>query len=274
MKHSTIKIQEILKFLALVFIVYSVIILVFAWLYYRTESIGFFHRPTGVMEKISFEKAIYFSVVSFHTIGYGDIYPVSAAGRIILMCQSFLSMFFTAVFSGFLVYLAIRRPNDIIATKQAYIRHRSGNYFLSLRLGNKGRAIIDLKSKFEAWTIVNNSRIRAFRHEQELPDLERILYYDINLDYPENEKLKHALQDALHNKIRLHMKFSFIGNDIKSGEQVAYACYYDSTELAFGRTFMNVYSWDENGHRKDFRWKNFERIEELEEGKRKAFLQQ
>jgi hypothetical protein len=223
------------------------------------------------MEKITFEKAIYFSVVSFHTIGYGDIYPISATGRMILMCQSFLSMFFTAIFSGFLVYLAIRRPNDIIATKKTYIRFRNGKYTLSLRLGNKGRTIIDLKSKFEAWTIVNNSRVRIFRHEQELPDLEYILYYDIILDYPENEKLKQALQEALNNKMRLHMKFSFIGNDIKTGEQVAYARYYDSTELEFGQLFMNVYSWDVNGHRKDFRWKNFERIGAMGEEKIREF---
>jgi len=273
MKHSTIKTQEILRFLLLVLVVYAVIILVFAWMYYRTQSIGFFNRPAGVMEKINFEKAVYFSVVSFHTIGYGDIYPISATGRIILMCQSFLSMFFTAIFSGFLVYLAIRRPNDIIATKKTYIRYRNGKYFISLRVGNKGRTIIDLKSKFEAWTIVNNSRVRVFRHEQELPDLERIIYYDINLDYPENEKLRHGLQEALKNNIRLHMKFSFIGNDIKTGEQVAYARYYDSTEIAFGTIFMNVYSWDVNGHRKDFRWKNFERIGALEEGKKQEFIQ-
>ena len=40
--------------------------------------------------------------------------------------------------------------------------------------------------------------------------------------------------------------------------------YYDSNDLLYGTTFLNVYSWDTNGRRKDFRWKNFERIEEMD----------
>jgi hypothetical protein len=180
------------------------------------------------------------------------------------MIQSTISLFFTSIFSGFLVYFVIKRPQDVFTTKKVYIRFRKNHYYLSLRLGNKGRDIIDLKSKFEAWTIVNNSRIRAFRVEEELPDLEKILYYDINLDEPESQTLRMAIRDALLNSTLLHMKFSFIGNDIKTGEQVAYAKYYDSRQLSFGKIFLNVYSWDPNGRRKNFRWGNFERIEPME----------
>ena len=85
------------------------------------------------------------------------------------MVQSTLSLFFTAIFSGFLVYFVIKRPQDVFTTKKVYIRIRKDRYILSLRLGNKGRDIIDLKSKFEAWTIENNTRVRAFRYEEELP---------------------------------------------------------------------------------------------------------
>ena len=159
----------------------------------------------------------------------------------------------------------IRRPQDVFTTKKVYIRFRKGRYFLSLRLGNKGRDIIDLKSKFEAWTIEHNTRIRAFRLEEELPDLEKILYYDVDLDDPGKQDLRRALIDALKNGTLLHMKFSFIGNDIRNGDQVAYARYFDSGHLRFGTIFMNVYSWDINGRRKDFRWSNFEKIEPMEE---------
>jgi hypothetical protein len=166
----------------------------------------------------------------------------------------------------------IKRPQDVFTTEKVYIRFRKDHYFLSLRLGNKGRDIIDLKSKFEAWTIENNTRIRAFRLEEELPDLEKILYYDLNLDDPASRSLRKAICDALHNKTLLHMKFSFIGNDIKTGEQVAYAKYYDSRHLMFGKMFLNVYSWDPNGRRKNFRWGNFERIEPMEKNLADGFL--
>jgi hypothetical protein len=38
--------------------------------------------------------------------------------------------------------------------------------------------------------------------------------------------------------------------------------------------FLNVYSWDANGHRKDFRWKNFERIEPMEAALVDAFTEE
>ena len=260
----SIKTREFLRFCFLAFCCYALFILIFAYLYYVTDSIELTPYVNGPAEKPDFSQAIYFSIVSFHTIGFGDIHPMNNTGRTIVMIQSAISIFFTAMFSGLLVYYVIKRPNDIFSTKKLYIRRRNEEYWLSIRLGNKGRTIIDLDGKFEAWTIDNNSRVRAFQYARELPDLERILYYDINLGESANHKLKNALIEAHKGYYRLHMKLSVIGNDIKTGEQVAFAKYYDSTDLVFGKMFMNVYSWDSNGHRKDFQWKNFERIEPME----------
>ena len=103
------------------------------------------------------------------------------------------------------------------------------------------------------------------------PDLEKILYYDLDLDSDDNRSLRIAINDALLNGTLLHMKFSFIGNDMKTGEQVAFAKYYDSRHLSFGKMFLNVYSWDTNGRRKNFRWGNFERIEAMEKEKVAGF---
>jgi len=257
-----------------------VLIFGFAWIYYMTGSIEMtpystpYHYPgsQAPSDKINFEKAVYFSIVSFHTIGFGDIHPMTQLGRQIVMIQSTISLFFTSIFSGFLVYFVIKRPQDVFTTKKVYIRYRNERYVLSLRLGNKGRDIIDLQSKFEAWTIVSNTRVRAFRTEEELADLEKILYYDLDLDDPSSKGLRAAIVDAFVNGTLLHMKFSFIGNDIKTGEQVAFAKYYDSRHLSFGKMFMNVYSWDVNGRRKNFRWGNFECIEAMEPGLAEAFL--
>lgn len=266
------KTKEISAFLLSSVLFYILIILLFAWLYYSSDSIGF---VVAGMEnaKPNFEESVYFSSSSFNTIGFGDIHPISSTGRTLVMIQAFTSLFFVAIFSGFLVYLVIHRFSDIISTRNVYIRYRNHKYFLSIRIGNKSRTIIDLKSKFEAWTIVKNTRIRIFQYEEELPDLERILYFDIDLHRPDNQKLRSALIDALVNKTLLHMKFSFIGNDIRTGDQVAYARYFDSGHLRFGTMFMNVYSWDINGKRTDFRWKNFEKIEPMEEKTIAAFYE-
>jgi len=262
--HPSLKTKEIIAFLFSSVFLYILIILVFAWLYHSSNSIGF--NFSG-KEKIKpdFGESVYFSANSFHTIGYGDIHPISSTGRLLVMIESFTSLFFVAIFSGFLVFLVIHRYSNIISTRNVYIRYRNHKYFLSIRLGNKGRTIIDLKSKFEAWIIVNNSRVRVFQLEEELPDLERILYFDIDLHQPDNQKLRQALIDAMNNKTLLHMKFSFIGNDIRTGDQVAFAKYFDSGHLRFGTIFLNVYSWDIKGRRTDFRWRNFEKIGPMEQ---------
>lgn len=266
-----LKTRQILKFIFFSFVCYGIIILIFAWLYFTSGSIELTPYSKPFNEKIDFSKAIYFSIVSFHTIGFGDIHPITSLGRTLVMIQSILSLFFTSVFSGFLVFFIIRRPNDIFATKKIYIRFRNDKYWLSIRLGNKGRAIIDLKGKFEAWTIEHNSRIRAFQWSQELPDLERILYIDIPLD-EHHRKLQNVLQLAIREGKLIHMKFSVIGNDIKSGEQVAYTKYFSSVELDFGTIFQNVYSWDANGRRKDFIWKNFEKIDQMDRERKEGFM--
>jgi|GEM_PF-1639931 len=41
--------------------------------------------------------SIYFSIVTFSTVGYGDIYPVSLAARASAICEIFIAMFFSLV---------------------------------------------------------------------------------------------------------------------------------------------------------------------------------
>ncbi len=271
MMNLSLKTRQIIQFVFFSFLCYGCIILIFAWMYYSTGSIALTPYSKPYAEEVDFSKAIYFSIVSFHTIGFGDIHPITNHGRTLVMIQSILSLFFTSIFSGFLVFFVIRRPNDIFSTKKLYIRHRNDRYWLSIRLGNKGRTIIDLKGKFEAWTIEHNSRVRAFQWQKELADLERILYIDIPFD-EHHKKLQSSIQRALEENKLLHMKFSVIGNDVRSGEQVAFSKYFNSREISFGTTFHNVYSWDANGRRKDYQWKNFERIDKMEEIKKEEFM--
>jgi hypothetical protein len=268
----TIKAKTIIWFLVISVCVYAFLILIFAYLYYATQSIGYYKFLAGGRDEIDFLRTIYFSVVSFHTIGYGDIYPINHQGRVIMMAQAFFSLFYTAVFSGLLVYFIIRRHSDIITTKHIYIRTHNNQWNLSIRIGNEGRYVIDFKGKFEAWLVEGNSRIRVFTNKRDMADLEYILYYDISLDDPLHKPLKDALMNALNGGQTLHMKFTFFGNDIQSGDQIAHSAYYDSSMIRFGKWFRNIYDWDEKGCRRNFQWRNFEKIEHLPEADIQEFL--
>lgn len=261
----TIKTRTIIWFLLISIGIYALLILFFAWLYFSTKSIGYYKFLAGEEGTIDFWRAVYFSVVSFHTIGFGDIYPITPQGRAILMIQSFFSLFYTAIFSGMLVYFIIRRHPDLFSTKHLYIRFRHNNWYLSIRLGNKGRPIIDLKGRFEAWLINENSRIRVYAHQVDMADLEYALYFDIDLEEERCLALQRALLSSMNGGPVLHMKYNLIGNDLRSGEQIAHSVYYDSTMIRFGTMFQKIYSWDKAGHRVNFRWNHFEQIAPLDE---------
>ena len=50
----------------------------------------------------NFFDAIYWATVSLTTVGYGDIYPISSAGRIVTMVSSFIGIAIVALPSGIL----------------------------------------------------------------------------------------------------------------------------------------------------------------------------
>ncbi|MEM8643200.1 MAG: potassium channel family protein [Cyanobacteria bacterium P01_G01_bin.54] len=82
--------RTVLALLALGFVT---IILGFANLYtelVRQDPANFGGLEAGFL-------AIYFSLVTFSTVGYGDIYPVSVAARLTAVCEIFIAMFFSLV---------------------------------------------------------------------------------------------------------------------------------------------------------------------------------
>jgi voltage-gated potassium channel len=48
-------------------------------------------------EKVSFGKAVYFSFITGLTVGYGDIVPITAIGRVISVLLGLIGILFTGV---------------------------------------------------------------------------------------------------------------------------------------------------------------------------------
>ena len=76
-----IRTREILRFCFLSFCVYALFIIFFAYCYYVTDSIALTPYAKPQTEKLDFAQSVYFSIVTFHTIGYGDIHPVTSLGQ-------------------------------------------------------------------------------------------------------------------------------------------------------------------------------------------------
>lgn len=74
------------------------IVLLLSLAYVATCAIVIFNVELGTFPSIF--DALYWSVVSLTTVGYGDLYPVSDAGRAIVMASSFMGIAIVALPSG------------------------------------------------------------------------------------------------------------------------------------------------------------------------------
>jgi inward rectifier potassium channel len=92
----------------------------------------------------SFADAFFFSVQTMGTIGYGAMYPESAAANLLVVGESIAGLTLTALATG-LVFAKFSRPTArLVFTRQAVISPVNGVPTLSFRLGNeRGNQIVD-----------------------------------------------------------------------------------------------------------------------------------
>ncbi len=69
----------------------------FAWLVLNAAAIAYF-------EKMQFADALYFTFVTGLTIGYGDIAPVTHAGRLVAVLTGLLGILITGLVAAIAVY--------------------------------------------------------------------------------------------------------------------------------------------------------------------------
>jgi fructose-specific phosphotransferase system IIC component len=76
----------------------------FVWLVVDAAAIAYF-------EKMPFADALYFTFVTGLTIGYGDIAPVTLAGRVVAILAGFLGILITGLIIAVAVY-ALRKTME------------------------------------------------------------------------------------------------------------------------------------------------------------------
>ena len=93
--HALLKIQGI---------VYALL----GWIVIDAAVIAYF-------EKIPFAEALYFAFVTGLTIGYGDISPVTPAGRVVSVLTGFVGILMTGLIAAVAVYAlkeTMKHPTD------------------------------------------------------------------------------------------------------------------------------------------------------------------
>jgi len=241
-------------------VVYISVSLLFGFLYYFFDSLDF-KTATG-SDKGHLLDYIYFSVVTFTTIGYGDIVPKDGVGQIMVLIESCFELIFFPVFGGFIAYKFLQRPNDILLTDNFFIRYRNDKIYLSSRVGNKGKNLIDCTATFEFIQLANNVKRTLYRREINAPLVEMTWYLEIRLDGDENTQALQQLKSLIANPESSVIRTTVSGYDSNSGNMVHVFKYYTMDKLKYGGKFSDVYSW-EGVKRTKPDWTNFNKVVHL-----------
>lgn len=241
---------------------YLIIVLIFGIFFYLFDSLTVnVSIPGGQLSLFDYW---YFSLVTFSTIGYGEIIPIGLAGKIIIAIESCIGLAYTPFFGGYLAYLFIQRPKDFFLTENIYLRHHTNKIYLSARVGNRGKPIVDCDATIDMFLIENNVKKTLFKQAFSRPLVEISWYINLRLDDPENPVPLQHLKTVLANPDNCLIRITFSGQDAASGNLVHLFRYYKIQDIRRGGSFLDVYRW-EGVERIIINWNNFNKTIEINE---------
>jgi hypothetical protein len=237
--------------------IYIVVTLVFGVLYYVFDTLNF--KSAAGFNTFRFLDYIYFSAVTFTTIGYGDIVPQAGAGHLLVFIESCCELTFFPVFGGYIAYKFLQRPNDILLTDNFFVRYRNERIYVSFRVGNKGKNLVDCTATIEFIQIANNVKRTLYRREINAPLVEMTWYLEIRLDGDENISALQQFKILIANPDTSLIRTTVSGYDSNSGNLVHIFKYYTMHKLMFGGKFSDVYQW-EGVRRTEPDWTHFNKV--------------
>jgi len=153
----------------------------------------------------------------------------------------------------------LQRPNDILLTDNFFIRYRNQRIALSLRVGNKGKILLDCNATIELIQIENNVKRTLYKRELNTPMVERTWYLEMRLDGEENAPALQQLKILMKKPESSLIRTTVTGYDSNSGNLVHIFKYYTMDKLLFGGKFSDVYTW-EGVNRSQPDWTNFNKV--------------
>ena len=241
---------------------YLIIVLIFGTIFYLFNSLS--ANINDASKQLSYFDYLYFSLVTFSTIGYGEIIPVGTAGKIIIMIESCIGLTYTPFLGGYLTYLFIQRPKDFFLTDNIFLRHNNNKIYLSARVGNKGKPIVDCDATIDMFLIENNVKKTLFKHAFSRPLVEVSWYINLRLDDPENPLPLQHLKTIFAYPENCLIRIKFSGQDATTGNSIHLFKYYKPQDIRRGGSFLDVYTW-EGVERKIINWNNFNKTIEISE---------
>src|SRR5580658_11013567 len=151
------------QFVATLLVLYLLVNVVFATFFWLVPGSVANARP------YSFPDALFFSIETLATVGYGEMYPATPYGHVIVAIEIVCGLGFTAIVTG-LTFVRFSRPRaKFIFASHPVVAIYDGKPTLMLRMGN-GRAhvLLNAVAKLNVLLSVATAEGRPFRRAQEL----------------------------------------------------------------------------------------------------------
>jgi inward rectifier potassium channel len=132
--------------------------LVFATLFWLVPDSVAHARPG------SFGDVFFFSMETLSTIGYGDMYPVTVYGRVVVGVEIVCGLAFTAILTG-LTFVRFSRPRaKMVFAANPVVARYQGRPTLMIRVGNGSAALLtDAAAKLIVLLSVRTAEGKLFR---------------------------------------------------------------------------------------------------------------
>jgi inward rectifier potassium channel len=155
------------QFLAALLALYLAVNVVFATLFWLVPGSVANARPH------SFADAYFFSIETAATVGYGEMYPATAYGRVVAATEIPCGLAFTAILTG-LTFVRFSRPRaKLVFAANPVVAMHNGKPTLMVRIGNGRAAVLtDGTATLNVFFLDTTAEGRSFRRAQEL-QLER-----------------------------------------------------------------------------------------------------
>jgi len=240
--------------------IYLVIVFFFGIIFFLFNSLSI--NTSLPSKQLGFFDYLYFSLVTFSTIGYGEIIPTGSPGKIIIVIESCIGLAYTPFFGGYLAYLFIQRPKDFFLTENIFLRHYTNKIYLSARVGNRGAPIVDCNASIDMFIIENNVKKTLLKTALKRPLVEISWYLNLRLDDPDNPVPLQQMKTIFAHPDKSLIRITFSGKDASSGNFVHIFTYYKPGDIIRGGSFLDVYRW-EGVERNIVNWNNFNRTMEI-----------
>ena len=229
------------RFLGIVTLVYAGMNAVFAVLYLLcgTAALG----GLGA-EQIGgrFLRAFFFSVETYATIGYGNIFPASAAANWMVTVESIISILAVALLTG-LVFARFARPTAaLLFSDSAVIAPYQGKSGFMFRITNaRSNQLMELEAKVQFTRIDGAGR----RYTQLKLERTKVVFFPLSwtIVHPidESSPMFGLTHDDL---VRMDTEFLILisGIDETFAQTVHARSSYKADEIMVGRKFSNMYN--------------------------------